>query len=131
MWIFQKSQRSTSIAFLNYEYQLNQITIDRKIQARIQTVEGTGSPDPAGKSQSYRVSQQYLDSGSPRKSRSYQASIQFLVIIGPPAKRHLNGVLLAGRGWPTFSGIWIPSSTKKKLSELDSLWQNFLDPRMK
>ena len=28
---------------------------------------------------------------------NYQASIQFLAIIGPPAKRHLNGVLLAGR----------------------------------
>ena len=28
-------------------------------------------------------------------------------IIGPPAIRHLNGVLLAVRRWPTNSGIWI------------------------
>ena len=25
------------------------------------------------------------------------------------SERHLNGVLLAGRGWPTFNGIWIIS----------------------
>ena len=31
-----------------------------------------------------------------------------------PAKRHLNGVLLAGRWWPAYSGIWILSSLIKK-----------------
>ena len=36
-------------------------------------------------------------SGSPEKSQSYQASIQCWATISPPAKRHLNGVLLAGR----------------------------------
>ena len=57
----------------------------------------TGGPNPLPKqSQSYRVSKQYW-SESPEKSQSYQASIQCLTIIGPPAKRHLNGVLLAGR----------------------------------
>ena len=30
------------------------------------------------------------------KSQSYQVSIQCWATIGPPAKRHLNGVLLAG-----------------------------------
>ena len=35
------------------------------------------------------------------------ASIQCWAIIGPPAKRHLNGVSLAGQWWPAFSGIWI------------------------
>ena len=48
-----------------------------------------------------------------KKSQSYKASIQRVAIIGPPAKRHLNGVLLAGRWWPSHSGIWILSSTKK------------------
>ena len=35
------------------------------------------------------------------------SSIQCWAIIGPPAKRHLNGVSLAGRRWPAYSGIWI------------------------
>ena len=42
-----------------------------------------------------------------KKSQSYQASIQCWAIIGPPAKRHSNGVSLAGQWWPTFRGIWI------------------------
>ena len=33
----------------------------------------------------------------PLKSQSYQASIQCWAIIGTPAKRHFNGVSLAGR----------------------------------
>ena len=39
--------------------------------------------------------------------------IQSWAIIGTLAKRHLNGVLLAGRCWPAFGGIKIASSTKK------------------
>ena len=35
------------------------------------------------------------------------ARIQCWAIIGSPAKHHLNGVSLAGRRWPTNSGIWI------------------------
>ena len=44
-----------------------------------------------------------------------------------------NGVSLAGRWWPAYSGTWIlPPLIKKRkmLSKLDPLWQNFLDPRM-
>ena len=65
--------------------------------------------------------------------------IQCSAIIGTPAKRHLmafrwraeNGVSLACR-WPAYSDTWIlpPPSTKKKLSVLGPLWQNFLDPPM-
>ena len=46
---------------------------------------GTGGPDPTEKSQkyNYRVSWQYW-SGSPETSLSYQTSIQFWAIIGPP-----------------------------------------------
>ena len=44
---------------------------------------------------------------TPLKSQSYQSSIQCRAIIGPPAKRHLNGVSLAGHWWPVNSGIWI------------------------
>ena len=45
-----------------------------------------------------------------------QASIQCWSIISPPAKHHLNGILLAGRCWPTFSGILIlsPSLSEEK-----------------
>ena len=63
-------------------------------------------PPPPEKTQKLRGPKQYW-SRSPEKSQSYQASIQCWVIIGPPAKRHLNGVSLAGRWWPAYSGILI------------------------
>ena len=75
---------------------------------------GTGGPDPPEKSQKY-VS--FCNTGpEPLKN---QASIQCWVIIGLPAKHHLNGVSLAGRWWPTFVRIWIlfPSLTEKKTPE--------------
>ena len=88
---------------------------------------GIGSLDSPEKSQSYRVSWQYW-SGSPEKSQSYQASIQCWAIIGPPGKCHLNGISLAGRLWPAFSGTLYldplsPHHLKKKfkMSELDTL----------
>ena len=53
--------------------------------------------------------------------QSYQASIQRWAIIGTPAKRHLNGVSLAGQWWQAFSDIWILSPLKKtKTSKLQS-----------
>ena len=57
---------------------------------------GDRGPPPLEKSQKNRVSKQYW-SRSPEKSQSYQASIQCWAIIGPPAKRYLNGVSLAGQ----------------------------------
>ena len=71
----------------------------------------------------------------PWKSQSYQASIQCWAITSTPANRHLNGVSLAGRWWPAYSGIWIlPLLINKKKTNRQSLtltlWQNFLDPRM-
>ena len=53
----------------------------------------------------------------PLKLQSYQSSIQRWAIIGAKAKRHLNGISLAGRWWPTNSGIWIlPPLIKLKKS---------------
>ena len=69
----------------------------------------------------------------PLKLQSYQSSIQCWAIIGAQAKRHLNGVSLAGRWWPANSGVWIfPPliKQKKKNVKVGPLWQNFLDPRM-
>ena len=47
------------------------------------------------------------------KSQSYHIRIQSWAITGTPAKRHLNGVSLAGRCWPAFSGIWLPPTKRK------------------
>ena len=81
---------------------------------------GQGGPDPPGKSQKYRGSEQHWSGGrgdtgvrTPLENhknigflsntgpdpltQSYQASIQCWAIISPPAKRHFNGVSLAGR----------------------------------
>ena len=49
-----------------------------------------------------------------KKSQSYRASFQCWAIIGTPAERHWNGVSLADRWWPAFSGTWITSSNTKK-----------------
>ena len=76
----------------------------------------------------------------PEKSQSYQASIQCCAIIGLPAKHQQNTIKMVFC-WRAIidngpSAIWILSSflpsskTKKMLSELDPLWQYFLDPRM-
>ena len=43
-------------------------------------------------------------------------------IIGPPAKRHLHGVSLAGRQWLAFNGICILSPSKK---ERKKHWQSW------
>ena len=68
-------------------------------------------------------------------------------ITRTPAKRHLNGVSLAGRLWPAYSGIWVLfllidknskwKTTRKKFTLLKltpydktELWQNFQDPCM-
>ena len=80
--------------------------------------QGVRTPPPPEKSQKYWVSLQYW-SGSPEKQQSYQSSIQCWDSICPPAKRHFNGVSLAGRWWPMYSGIWIlypPSTEKEKKS---------------
>ena len=66
-----------------------------QLHARIQRRAEVPDIDP-GKLQSYRVPKQYWP-GSPGKSQRCQAGIQCWAIIGPPAKRHLNGVLLPGR----------------------------------
>ena len=66
----------------------------------------------------------------PLKSQSYQASIRCWAISGTPAKRHLNGVSLAGQWWLAYSEWCLDPLShhqlKKKLSKLDP----FLDPRM-
>ena len=78
----------------------------------------------------------FLRNTGPDPLKNHKATIQFWVIIGTPANRHLNGVSLAGRCWPAYSGICydhLPSKKRKnekKTSKLDPLWQNFLDPRM-
>ena len=46
--------------------------------------------------------------------QSYQASIQFRVIIGTLANRHLNGVSLVGRLWPAFIVVFGSSHLKKR-----------------
>ena len=94
---------------------------------------GTGGPEPPWKiTKIYSVLAIFIR--IPYKSQRYQASIQWWAIIGMPAKRHSNGVSLAGRWWPilvAFQYSLHPINWKKKtLSVLDPLWQNFLDQRM-
>ena len=57
---------------------------------------GAGGPVPAKKTQKYRV---FSNTGPDhiKKSQSYQASIKCWAVISTPAKRHSNGVSLAGR----------------------------------
>ena len=72
---------------------------------------GSGPPE---KSQKYRFS------WNSRKFSKLWSQHSMWTIICTPAKRHLNGVSLAGRHWSTFSGIWIRSPGLKLLSVLRS-----------
>ena len=42
----------------------------------------------------------------PLKTTKLPSQHSMLAIIGPPVKRHYNGVSLAGRYLPAFSGLW-------------------------
>ena len=66
--------------------------------------------------------------GSPEKSQSYQASIQCWAIISMPAKRHLNGISMAGQDGLLIVvfGSSLPSSTKKTTTKK----QSKLDPTL-
>ena len=55
---------------------------------------GTGGPDPP---ENHKNIGFLSNTGPDPLKNRYQASIQFLAIIGKPAKRHLNDVSLAGR----------------------------------
>ena len=80
---------------------------------------GAGDQNTPLKTQSYRLAWKYW-SRSHGKSQSYQASIQCWAIADPSVKRHLNGVSLADRYWPSFSGILVSLSTHqlKRLAKL-------------
>ena len=71
----------------------------------------TRGPGPSEKSLKYRVSKQYC-SGSPTNDKATKPA--FNVIIGTPAKRHLNVISMAGPCWPAYSVIWILSFKKNK-----------------
>ena len=59
--------------------------------------EGTGGPDPPPLKNHKNTGFSSNTGPDPLKNRSCQPSIQCWAIIGPPAKRHLNGVSLVGR----------------------------------
>ena len=80
--------------------------------ARIQR--GWQGVRPPEKSQKYRFS------WNSRKFSKLWSQHSMWTIICTPAKRHLNGVSLAGRHWSAFSGIWIRSPGLKLLSVLQS-----------
>ena len=83
---------------------------------------GSGTPSPE-KSQKYRVSLQYW-SGSPKQKKATKPAFN----VGPSSacqQSQFNGVSLAGRCWPIYSGIWIlyplinQKRKRKKISNLD------------
>ena len=76
-------------------------------------------------------------SGSPEKPSQHS----MLGKHRPASEMPFNGALLAGRRWPTNTGLWIrppplnqlnphQNTKKQTLSELDPLRQNFQDSRM-
>ena len=70
--------------------------------------QGVWTPPP------WKINLSNIGLDHPEKLQLCQASIRCWAITSTPWKHHLNGVLLAGQWWPTFSGIWILSSTKTK-----------------
>ena len=95
VFIFWNSTIELNIAFEAVD-RLQQKAVAVQLHGRTQKGRGGRGLGPSEKSQKYRVSLQYW-SGSPETSQRYQASIYCWNIIGPPTKRHLNGVSLVGR----------------------------------
>ena len=83
---------------------------------------GTGGPDPPPPENHKNIG--FLSNTGPNslKITKLPSQIQCSPIIGTPAKRHLNGILLAGRWWPTYSsGIWIlPALINQKTNHCQS-----------
>ena len=52
------------------------------------------------------LSMVYLVGWTWRHNTVANPGMQYRAAIGPPAKRHLNGVLLAGRWWPVLYASW-------------------------
>ena len=70
---------------------------------------GQGIRTPHEKSQKYRVSKEYL-SGFPEKHKATKPASMLSHhqhASETPFQLHFNGVSLAGRWWPAYSGIWI------------------------
>ena len=81
---------------------------------------GTGGPDTAPPTPEKSQNIGFLSNTGPDPLKNHKATkpaFQFWALIGTPAKRHLNGVSLAGRWWPADSGIFFglnPLSPLKK-----------------
>ena len=98
--------------------------------------EGGGVSDPHPLQNHKNIG--FLSKTGPDRLKNHKATKQ-AVNDGPSSARQQNAISMAfcrrADAWHTFSGIW-PSLShylkkrKKKLSELDPLWQNFLTPRM-
>ena len=70
----------------------------------------------------------FLSSAGPDPNhKATKPDFQCWVVIGSPAKRHFNGVSLAGRIRPAYSGILILFPL---INGVRPLRQNFVDPRM-
>ena len=67
-----------------------------KIHGRIQK-KGGGGPGHIPPEKNTKIGFPSNIDPDPLKSQNYQAIIQCVAIIGTPAKRHFNGVSLAGR----------------------------------
>ena len=68
---------------------------------------GTGGPDPLPlKNHKYLGFLSNTDQ-NPLEITKLPSQIQCWAIIATPAKRHLNGVSLAGQQLPAYSGVWI------------------------
>ena len=77
---------------------------------------GTGGHPPPPPLKNHKNIGFHSNTG-PDLLKNHKACIQCWAIIGTPVKCHLNVISLGSQGWPTFSGIWIPSSTEKNLSK--------------
>ena len=88
-------KRSATICSVSFRY--DNIRSDR-ITCGSRVGGGQGGPDPPSPKNHKNIG--FLSNMGPdplKKSQSCKARIQCLAIIGPPAKRILNGVSLAGR----------------------------------
>ena len=99
---------------------------------------GGGGSDPPPPPRKMTKIKGFLSNTGPDPLENYKSfkrafNVFCWVIIGSPAKRHLDGVSLSSRYWPAFNGIWIISPSKKTPKKHWQSWtpsdKNFPDPR--
>ena len=124
-WIMYLVNHNARHLLLYWNYQDG---VSGHIHARIQRGDrGTGHPPPMKN----HKNKGFLSNTGLDRLKNHNAT-KPAFIVGPSSARQRNAIRWQENDGPLLVVFWFtsPHQPKKMLSELDPIWQNFLDPRM-